>query len=138
MSKLKMLPVALAMLVGLITPIVAAAPAQASGSCSGTNVGTLTHRNWSGELVAYTGLYRTSSQFCAVTVKQGRWYGTRTRMYLTLISNRTYDDRGEFLYQAGAVWVPRGTCYYVNVGIWDGQGNKQVDDQSAQPVLGTC
>lgn len=127
-----------AVLVGLAVPVAVATPAQAAGNCSGTQVFTLNHRNNSGELVAITGVYRTSTQFCAVTVKQGRWYGTRTHMQLVLLTGGFYKDEGDFLYQAGAVWAPRGTCYNINVGIWDGNGNKQIDYQSAAPILGTC
>lgn len=126
------------------TPVVetqAMRAAAAAAGCTGSWVKGITHREGSqssGPVVATTGFYRTDNDFCAITVKQGQYYGMSTRMELWLSSNRTTAvDRGDFLYQAGPIRVPRGQCYFLTVAMWNGRG-MQIVQLDIPRYIGAC
>lgn len=131
--------VATAAAAAAFVPVVAAGPAHAN-ACAGEQIRSFTHTNGStGAVTAYTGIYRSSTQFCAVTVKQGELYGRQTRMELSLYGpGGSSADRGEFLYQAGPVRVPRnGACYHLDIALWNGFGSLVTEDTKFN-VVGNC
>lgn len=110
------------------------AAARAAG-CAGEWFRGINHHGlFNDGIVAITGFYRTATEFCAVTVKQGQYYGRLTRMELWL--NNHY-DRGDFLYQAGPVRAPRGRCYNLSVAMWNGH-RTQIVQLDVMRYLGAC
>ena len=102
-----------------------------TGSCEGTRIALLTHTSTrSGDVIAKTGVYDNGTRICAVSVKQGYFYGKDTWMSLTLFKTGTTpdSDTGTFLYQAGPVRKNRDGCVNVELDMRNLQGQLILQD----------
>ncbi|MFD7949357.1 hypothetical protein [Streptomyces sp. NPDC059744] len=114
--------------IGFITPIATAGPAAASGyGCNGSLIDTINHTSSSGALVAKTFLYWDGTYNCAVAVKQGSYYGTSSRMDLSLgTPDKLVGDSGSYSYYAGPIRVYGvGKCIFTELTVYPAGGGRE-------------
>ena len=112
-----------AVAVALPGSVVAAAPAQAATTCSGSYVTSMrTYNPKNGNVIAITTAYRGGGRICVVSVKQNGYYGKLTKMALFMYKNNGNEKRdiGNFSYQAGPISMTDSGCIHFELDLWNG------------------
>lgn len=127
---LRSLLVGIVVAVGLAATTTPAANAAISSSCAGNRVSLISHySDRTGDLIARTGVYRSTGKVCFITNKAGVLYGESSKMDLTVWKHVSptntlleRDGPKNFTYYAGAATVADTGCIWFNLAMWARDG----------------